>query len=315
MPSGLPRKQAGLFASLLLCFALTAACSCVLVSGNHEVSLERVGRIDSPAVTEASGLAVSHRDPGLLWVNNDSGDTATLYCIDKQGRLKGRINLKGIEARDWEDVASFVLDGQPMLLVADTGDNRSVRNDVCIHVFPEPDPSSLSPDKAVEVSVNWTIPFSYEDGPKDCESVAIDASERMIYLVSKRRDPPCLYALPLSHDAGLVARSIAKIRFIPRPSLCRKTLKLPSWRYRDQPTGLDISGSRAVLLSYGEAFLIERKQGQTWAQSFEGPVTTLPAHGLTQAEAICFDAEGRDIFVTGEGHPQPLLRYHIRRSP
>ncbi len=33
-------------------------------------------------ITESSGLAVSRRDPNLLWTHNDSGDDAHIYCTE-----------------------------------------------------------------------------------------------------------------------------------------------------------------------------------------------------------------------------------------
>ena len=58
------------------------------------------------ALRESSGLAVSRRQPGVLWSHNDSGDGPNLYAIDLSGRLLATIPVANAAARDWEDIAS-----------------------------------------------------------------------------------------------------------------------------------------------------------------------------------------------------------------
>src|SRR5215213_1725953 len=54
---------------------------------------------------ESSGLAVSHRQAGVLWTHNDSGDGAELFAVDVSGRALGTSRITGAENEDWEDVA------------------------------------------------------------------------------------------------------------------------------------------------------------------------------------------------------------------
>ena len=44
-------------------------------------------------VPEASGLAVSRRQPGLLWTHNDSGHDTELFAVDSSGAVQGRVRL------------------------------------------------------------------------------------------------------------------------------------------------------------------------------------------------------------------------------
>ena len=39
------------------------------------------GTLQSPEISEASGLAVSRKNRGTLWINNDSGDTARVFAV------------------------------------------------------------------------------------------------------------------------------------------------------------------------------------------------------------------------------------------
>ena len=73
---------------------------------------EPVGRITHPAARETSGLAASHRTHDLLWSDNDSGGQPVLYGIGIDGHLRGTVRVAGVKNIDWEDLASFELDGQ-----------------------------------------------------------------------------------------------------------------------------------------------------------------------------------------------------------
>lgn len=89
-------------------------------------------RVRNPALDELSGLAISHADPTLLWGHNDSGDGPNLFRIGVNDEDYGRIAVAGARAVDWEDIAAFDWQGQPALLVADTGENTARREVVTL---------------------------------------------------------------------------------------------------------------------------------------------------------------------------------------
>lgn len=306
------------FASLLSLLLLVSGCS---TSTPTEVwrGPETIGRIGTPLVDEASGFAVSRRDATLLWTHNDSGGQPVLYALGTDGHLRGTLRLAGVGNYDWEDVAAFELDGRAWLLVAETGDNNAVRHDCALYIIAEPDPATLSPDRELTVPIAWRIPVSYPGGPRDCESVAVDAPARLVYLISKRTSPPVVYSLPLTAPAGTapVAQPVVDLANIPAPSGPAAQFNLPGGRYRSWPVGLDISrdGRRAVVLTYGEPYVYERREGETWAQAFARPALQLPAHNLLQAEAVCFSPDARTIYVTTEGKSPPIVRYRLQPAP
>src|SRR3954468_6307892 len=81
--------------------------------------LERLGRLDHPAIREASGIVASRRHPGVFWVHNDSQNPAALFAVRRDGSLVGEFTL-GVPNVDWEDIAA---DDQGHLYLADTGNN------------------------------------------------------------------------------------------------------------------------------------------------------------------------------------------------
>ncbi len=79
---------------------------------------ETVGRLQSVALKETSGLAISRRSSGNLWAINNSGNTPQLHLLRIDGAEVGYATVLGVQNRDWEDLASFTLEGEPYLLIA-----------------------------------------------------------------------------------------------------------------------------------------------------------------------------------------------------
>ncbi len=272
------------------------------------------GQLAEPQNQEASGLTASHRMPGVLWTHNDSGGDAVLFAVNADGTLRGRVRVDGARNFDWEDVASFELDGKAWLVAADIGDNFSLRATGCtLHFLAEPDAVSLSPDRELVVAPAYSIRYVYEDGARDVESLAIDAKERAIYLLSKREEIPRLYRLPLTPVEGsgpAVAKFVGLVPHLPKPSLLQRNIRLPTQGFRGWPTALDFShdGTLALVLVYEQPLLFPRAPGETWAEALSREPVRLAPHGLPQAEGACFSADDRSIFVASE-KTMDLLRY------
>ncbi len=264
-----------------------------------------VGRLSNKEINEASGMAGSLRHPNVLWVHNDSGDAARLFAISETGRSLGEARFTELQNVDWEDITSFYLDGRPYLAIADVGDNFSVRRRPAVHIVNEPDydwPASKS-------TVAWTIQFEYEDGARDCESIAVDTENERILLLTKRDVLPVLYELPLRPTEGKqVAKRLVEVP-LPQPSAELQRIKNRKGLYSAQPTAMDMSknGRKIVVLTYRNAFLFERTMGQSWEQVFARPPKVIALPPMDSGEAIAF-AEDGSVFVTAERHPAPLVR-------
>ncbi|HEX7113456.1 MAG TPA: hypothetical protein VF216_13510 [Mizugakiibacter sp.] len=274
------------------------------------------GTIADLRIDEISGIAASRRADGRYWVHDDSGNEPFLYALDARGALLGQVRVDDVANVDWEDIASFVLDGMPYLLVADSGDNTGTRGHYELVAIAEPE---LPLPAHAHAAPAWKIRYRFPDGAHDCEAVAVDATTQTVILITKRTDRPQVYTLPLRPrgDGEQVATRIATIAAIPKPTAAERALKLNAARYGHEPTGLDIdpSGHRAALLTYRNAYLFTRADGQGWGQAFAATPALLRLPLLPQAEAIGFDREGRSVFVTGEGVPVPLLRFDPAPRP
>jgi hypothetical protein len=263
------------------------------------------GLILDPHLDEISGLAASRAHPDTLWALDDGGNAAALYAIGDRGGLQATVRVDGVANTDWEDLAAFDLHGRHYLLIADTGDNGGLRRTLQLHVVEEP--------RALvdgHVRPAWSIVFRWPDGPRDCEAVAVDAARGQILLISKRRQPPELFVLPLQPGDGLqVAQPAGHLAGVPRPDAADLRSDPRQARIRHQVTAADLSpdGRQLAVLTYSEVLIYRRTRNQSWPQALATPPSEHDLPWLPQAEALAWSADGRGLYATGEHSPAPLL--------
>ncbi len=280
---------------------------------------ETIMTIADERLSEISGMACSIRKPGVLWVHNDSGDEPRLFAVGPDGQTLGVLEITNANAKDWEGMTLVNIDGIPWILIADVGDNFAVRDDLTIYLLPEPDPADFADQPIMQVSAPSVMPFRYEDGPRDCEGVAVDPVNWEILLISKRTEPPVLYTLPLmtecdDDDGPYVAKRIAPIAGIVPPTAAEKLIPGRLGMYRSQVTSFDISGDNhtAAVLTYGNLYLYERPVGERWIDVLTKTPQRIPVKGLPQSESLCFDENGATLLLTTEAAQPPLQRYRLR---
>lgn len=314
--------KAGLMLVLVLPFFISvSACSSTL-SQSAQPPFKLMGHITHQNIPEASGLAVSRLNPEVLWVLNDSGNTAQLYAINQQGKHLRTININGVKNRDWEDLASFWYNNHSYLLIADVGDNRAKRNKVRLHLIKEPlikpehDPRSVN--KPIHVQPKWSQKLIYEDGPRDSEAVAVDIQEQTIWLLSKRTTPPTLHQIPFQispSKQNKVATKTAEINhFVSQPINDIRHLK--HMLFDAQPTAMDISadGRSAIVLTYLSVYIFHTQSKKNLAELFASTPQIIKLPFLDQAEAITFDQSGQHALITSEGLPAPLYKLNLQSS-
>lgn len=290
-----------LWAAAVLLLGLLAACAPPALPFSR-----LAGLVTSRQLDEISGLAASHVHEDVLWAINDGDNPARLYAISRRGRLLARYDVVGAKNIDWEDLASFELGGHHYLLVADTGDNAGRRRGFTLHVFEEPARLADATLRPV-----WTVRARWPDGPRDCEAVAVDAVSGQVLLVSKKRTPPELFALPLadSHGAVIEARRIGRLSGVPQvgEELQRKDPQLAA--LFSQVTAADIAPDRRTLavLTYGSVLFYRRGDGETWANATARAPEAHDVPPIPQAEALAWSAGGGGLYATGEFNPAPLF--------
>ena len=151
----------------------TAPFSCP--TGEEQPSL---GNVQNSDITETSGIGQSKRNPELLWLHNDSGDSAILYAVDTTGASIGSIELD-TPALDWEDMSTVLFpNSPPYIYVGDIGDNALARAQISIHRIIEPENLDESPSFQ-------TYMLSYPDGPHNAETLMVHPITGHVYILTK----------------------------------------------------------------------------------------------------------------------------------
>jgi endonuclease/exonuclease/phosphatase family metal-dependent hydrolase len=273
---------------------------------------EVAGRLEDAKIREASGLARSHRQPGTLWIINDNGAKEIVHAIDHAGARLGEFSLKKSRNKDWEDLASFVLDGIPFLMVADIGDNDAERDHRTLYFVEEP-----APQKKGEEKLGWQVDYAYPDGPRDSEAAAIDIENSRALILSKRDVPPRLYEVPLQTDTDevLAATWLGTINSLYQPTRQEVELAPVAKDWFWQPVGMDISEDNlaAVILTYRAVYYYQRQPGQDWLEALNSKPARISLGNFENAESIAFGDDKRSVFVTGENKHSRLLRIDFNK--
>lgn len=263
-------------------------------------------------LNEVSGLARSGLVPCLLWAHEDSGAPPVLHATDAQGRYLGKVYVPA-PAVDWEDIASFGRDGVPWLMVADIGNNGAWRASGALIFVTEPSLEQARASATLPASVVRVVTVRYPDKPFNAEGAAVDVAADEVLIVSKG-EGQALYALNLSaalRDGEGTLQFRARIPAAPGEA-SRSFVDALSGRSPGAATALDLraDGLGLALLSYREALLWERSEGQTWAAALQGPprAVQVPAAGAKQMEALAYGEDGAWLFVGAEeGEPNSML--------
>lgn len=233
------------------------------------------------AVEETSGLAASRRHAGVLWTHNDRGGDPRLYAIDAAGEMRGRVEVRGARAQDWEDVAMGPCPTGDCVYIADTGSNRERRETATVYRVAEPAPDA---ERTARVEA---FPVRFPGGPQDTEALFV-LSTGALYLVTKGESGPVelfQYPPPLRPDEVVELERV------------RRVADQPGGR-GGKVTGADASpdGAWVAIRTYDDLLLFRsadlRGGGETLRVSLDGA-------DEAQGEAVTF-GPGGSIVLTSE---------------
>lgn len=262
-----------------------------------------IANVASNTLTEASGIAASRKNPGVLWSHNDSGGSNTVYAIGLNGADLGVFTLQGASAVDWEDIAigPGPSTGVDYLYVADTGDNLNIRPNIKVYRVPEPTVNPASPQGNVTLRGVQTITLAYPDGPRDAETLMVDVNGD-IYIVTKRVSAVGrVYraAYPQATSGTITLQFVAQIPW-------------GAVNGSGGATAGDIAhdGSAVIvrrLSSFSPAATLWRRApGTNLWDAFAQPGCDLALASEVQGEAIAFGPNDLSLFTTTEGSHSPI---------
>lgn len=239
-----------------------------------------------PGLPEASGLALSRRDPNVLWSLNDSG-APTVVALSPSGELLGRVRIAGANVNDWEDVSVGPCGGESCLYIADTGNGGGTqRNDVVVYRVREPLPGDG------ETAPADVFDAAYPDG-EDHESDAVFVLNGQLFLITKGH-PAVLFAFPRDLTAGTM-QTLERIGEIPTAGFPPGTIPR---RYRVTDAEASPDGqwvairTNDALLVYRSADLLARRTDTFWR-------TDLRFLSEPRGEGVAISNEG-DVYLASE---------------
>ncbi|HET8872030.1 MAG TPA: alkaline phosphatase family protein [Aquabacterium sp.] len=251
----------------------------------------KVGTVQSAAMVEVSGCTASRTNSGVLWMHNDSGDSARIFAVNTQGTLVGLYNLTGASAADYEDIAvgPGPVQGKSYIYVGDIGDNGASRTNKQVYRIVEPSQLTTSGSAAAE---KFTL--VYPDGPRDAETLMVDPLDGDMYVVSKREASNRVYRFkgPFTNGSTYTGEIVAHVNI--------------TWL-----TGGEISpdGGRILLRTGSNNYLWLRNPGESVGSALSRNPISIPAASERQGEAICWDRSGSDYYTTSEGKNQPIYLF------
>ena len=266
------------------------------VTGLQCGSFQEVGRFESPKIAECSGLVVSRKNPGVLWVHNDSGDSARLFAVKEDGSLRGVFRLAHADAKDWEDLALGPCRNprKECLYVGDIGDNMRHRRKIQIYRVEEPTVPLDGPTVRKKLKGTERFDCTYPDGPHDAEALFVDPTAGIPYLVTKEPGDSAafVYRLPGTRNHRKVV-TLEKVATIPS---------------RSSVTGGDITrdGSMIVLRDYFFAYGYFRPHRGKISEAFGLPARCVPLSMEEQGESLGISPSGNEIYTASEGVDGPI---------
>ncbi|MSQ00577.1 MAG: hypothetical protein EXR71_01630 [Myxococcales bacterium] len=258
----------------------------------------QTGIVGDVALDELSGLAVSWKNPDVLWVMEDHAGENAVYGLDAAGNTLARIELTAVVNNDWEDLAVGPCGDDVCIFVGDIGDNSRDRAWHGVLRFPEPQLTGAG-DETLSVTPE-VFPYVYPDGAWDSESMAI-LPTGMPVLFSKEYDTAQSTAYSFGAlDASSTATLDRRGRFATGAEDETGSAAATS-------ADLWPDGTRFVMRTYGHVWEYTLTPGGL-DDLANAARTELSTGEERQGEAVGYDP-GRPGFVTvSEGLNPPLYR-------
>lgn len=218
-------------------------------------------------LNEISGI--EQLNDSILVAINDSGDKSNLYLINLRGELLKTVKVSNATNIDWEDLTR----NETHLFIADIGNNRNKRKDLCIY-------SVLIDDILSKETVDATkISFSYADQkefpPKEShlfyDAEALVNIENKLYVFTKDRSVPfqgktLVYQIPKKggqihpSDSIIIGKNTWREDCITAGDFFKDTLYLQTYNrivmYRKSSKGFEYVGQMKTGRTQKESILV-----------------------------------------------------------
>lgn len=267
---------------------------------------QQIGRIKHEDLKEASGLAVSRKNPGVIWSHNDTSRRPRLFAMLLDGTNLGTYTLDDVEPVDWEDIGiAKSADGQDWeLYVADIGNNDASRTEITLYRVKEPNvkPDQKPKNRRLRDVERFSFVYPKHDS-HNAETLLVDPKTRDVYLITKSHsEPSTLYRA----KAPLVTGRTMTLEQLTSPDSLNGASRRGAL-----VTGGDVSddGMMVLVRTYKDAYLWLRQGSEPLSSTIERPACPIPLRREEQGEAIAFAPDGSGYFTLSEGQHSRVFQY------
>jgi hypothetical protein len=263
-----------------------------------------VGRVSDPRLDEISGVIESRRNPGLLFVHNDSGDSPRFFAIDRRGNLRAELSLSSVPLLiDAEDIAQGPgPGGENFIYLGDTGNNFASfgqgipRRKAVLYRFSEPEVPAAEAAQRLAIAQAFPIVLTFPRGARDVEAFFVEPRTGDLYLLTKQ--PADHRSQLLQASAATLAAGGGELRLLAELELGHAAIPGST-----MPTAASISrdGGRILVRTYDSVLLFRRAAGESVQAALERPPEELPSPHEPQGEAITFVDDDRAFLTLSEG--------------
>ena len=257
------------------------------------------GRIRVRNLAEVSGLAVSRKNPDVIWVHNDGG-RKQVFAVTTAGRLVTRVRVD-VQLTDVEDIAigPGPEEGVDYVYIGDIGDNHVGRPDVRLVRFAEP-ALAENKDEKLEATGIEEFRLRYPDGPHDAEALLVDPLTGDVFIVVKEDHRTRLY------------RAAAENLRTDEPA----ALELAGFLNVEDISAGDISpaGDLIILRDEDRGWIWNRPSGSSVVSAVQRtprPVLVRAGGQAQNGEAVGFTPDGKSYYTVSEGDQESIVIFPV----
>jgi hypothetical protein len=276
-----------------------------------------MGRIGDARLDEISGVVESTKNPEVLFVHNDSGDSSRFFAINRAGETLAELTLETVpKLVDAEDIAIGPgPGGASFIYLGDTGNNLAScglgipRRKAVVYRIPEPNIPSSARHLELGLREAFPIVLTFPQGARNVEAFFVDPLSGDLIMISKECDGN---SQVLSASAAQLAGGGGPLSWLGqlhfgKPPLPGSTM----------PTSASIAkdGLEILVRTYSSVFLFSRHPGEPVMTALgRAPQPYPDPPPEAQGEAIAF-ADGDTAFITiSEGRKPAVSCVSLKRA-
>lgn len=261
--------------------------SCIAFSFGQFGSQIDSGKVECNEIKEASGLASSKKNPGVLWTHNDTNNKNRIYAMSGSGKHLGIYNVKNTSDRDWEDIAAGPgpESSKWYIYIGNIGDNDLEYDIKYVYRCEEPD-VSIGQDAVISSIDNVDVlQFRYPDGKKNAETLMIDPVTLDYYVITKNEKKELVYKASY-----------------PQPLTTVDTLECVDTLDMTGVVAGNISadGREIIIKTYKKIYYWKRSGSETIQAAMKRSPSTISYQEEPQGEGLAWDYNASGYFTISE---------------